>query len=352
MRHRPAEEHLIMQSMALFIVKRLAYGILVLLALSFLVFMLIRLIPGDPVRMALGPSVPDDVVRRMKSELYFDRPFPVQYFHWLKGVVLRCDFGTSLFTRRAVSEDIARFLPRSLELAAVSALLILVMGVVIGTLSALFRDTWLDNLLRVLAYLGVVTPSYAFAIIFLLLFAFYAKIFPLGGMPSLPAELRLTGMVTVDALLHGRIDILLEAVHHLILPAVSLSVGSIAYQARIHRSAMIDNISKDYIAFARVVGIGGGTVVFKHLMKPSFIPTLTIFGLQVAALLGNAFLIEVIFRYPGFSRYSLNVIMTKDPYGIVAVTFVFGVIFAIVNILIDVGVAWLDPRIRLKVSES
>ena len=337
--------------MFLYILKRMLHVMLVLLALSFLIFMLIRLIPGDPVRMALGPAVPEEVIQRMKGELHFDKPMPVQYFHWISGVVLRGDFGTSLFTRRAVSEDIKRFLPRSIELAFIAALIIFVFGVLLGTLSAIFRNTWLDNLLRFFSYLGVVTPSYAFAIFFLLLFAFYAKIFPLGGMPSLPTGMRFTGMITVDALIYGKFNIFFKALKHLVLPSVSLAVGSVAYQARIHRSAMIDNVNKDYISFARVVGIRSSVVIFKHLMKPSFIPTLTIFGLQVAALLGNAFLIEVIFRYPGFSQYSLNVIMTKDPYGIAAVTFIFGVIFAIANIIIDIGVTWLDPRIRLQTSE-
>jgi len=337
-----------MQSMPVFIVKRLFYGVIVLLALSFVIFSFIRLIPGDPVRMSLGPTVPEEVVQRMRAELYFDRPIPVQYFHWLTGALLRGDLGQSLFTRRAVAKDIAEFLPRSLELALWSAILILVFGVLIGTISALFRNTWLDNVIRLLSYLGVVTPPYAFAIMFLLMFAYYWRVFPLGGMPNLPVELHTTGMVGFDALIHGRFDIFFDSLRHLVLPAISLSLGSIAYQARIHRSAMIDNITKDYIAFANVVGIKRTTVIAKHLMKPSFIPTLTIFGLQVAALLGNAFLIEVMFRYPGFSRYSLNVIMAKDPYAVVAVTMVFGVIFAVANILIDLGVAWLDPRIRLR----
>mgnify|MGYP001039904369 CR=1 FL=1 len=340
-----------MQSMALYITKRVFYAMIVLLVLSFVVFSFIRLIPGDPVRMALGPSVPEDVVQRMRSDLNFDKPIPVQYFYWLRGVFLRGDFGQSLWTRRNVSEDIAEFLPRSIELSVAAALMILVLGVALGTFSALFRDTWVDNVVRIFSYLGVVTPPYAFAIFFMLLFAFYWRLFPVGGMPELPAELRTTGMVVFDSLIHGRFGIAADGLRHLFLPAVSLSVGSIAYQARMHRSAVIDNIGKDYISFARVVGVKGRTVIAKHLMKPSFIPSLTIFGLQVGALLGNAFLIEVMFQYPGFSRYSLNVIMTKDPYGVVAVTLVFGVIFALMNILIDLGVAWLDPRVRLRTSE-
>jgi len=340
-----------MQSMPVFILKRLLYGVLVLLMLSFVIFSFIRIIPGDPVRMSLGPTVSEEVVQKIRHELYFDRPLVVQYVHWLGGVILHGDFGQSLFTKRAVSADIAEFLPRTIELALFSAILILVFGILLGTISALFRDSWLDNSVRLLSYLGVVTPSYAFAIFFLLGFAYYWKVFPLGGMPTLPPEIRTTGMVAFDALIHGRFALLGNALVHLFLPAVSLSLGSIAYQARIHRSAMIDNIGKDYIAFAYVVGVPRRIVILKHLMKPSFIPSLTIFGLQVAALLGNAFLIEVMFRYPGFSQYSLRVIMAKDPYGIVAVTLVFGIVFAISNILIDLGIARLDPRVRLRTTE-
>lgn len=333
------------------IVKKLLHTLVVLLVLSFVVFSFIRLIPGDPVKISMGPMTPEETIQQKRSELYFDRPLTVQWAHWLKGVVLEGDFGESLFTHRNVSADIVQYLPKSLELTLYCAVIILVMGVLVGTVSAVFKNTWIDNVIRFVSYLGVVTPPYAFGVLFMFIFSFKLGWFPIGGMPAVPAEYLKTGMLGIDSLLAGDFVLYGKVLKSMVLPCLCLSLGSIAYMARIHRGAMVENVNADYIAFAEVAGVSRGKLLMKHLMKPSFIPSLTIYGLQVAALIGNAFIIEVIFRYPGFSQYSLNVIQNKDPYGIVAVTFVFGVIFAIVNMLIDLGVAWLDPRIRINASE-
>ena len=331
-------------------IKKLVHTILLLLVLSFVVFSFIRLIPGDPVKISMGPTTAQETIDKKRAELYFDRSLPVQWAHWLKGVV-KGDFGESLYTHRNVSVDIKEYLPRSLELALYCAVIILVFGVLIGTLSAIFKNSWFDNLIRFISYLGVCTPAYAIGVFLLLVFAYNLKWFPIGGMPEIPANYIRTGMYGLDCLLVGDIPLFLEVLKRMFLPCLSLSLGSIAYQGRIHRGAMIENINSDYIAFAQVAGVSRGKLIMKHLMKPSFIPTLTIYGLQVASLIGNAFIIEVIFRFPGFSQYSLNVIQNKDPYGIVAVTFVFGIIFAVVNALVDVGVSIIDPRIRISVSE-
>jgi peptide/nickel transport system permease protein len=333
------------------ILKRLFHTLIVLLILSFIIFSFIRIIPGDPVRSSMGPMVPQETIDKLRSELYFDRPLVVQYLHWIEGVVTKGDFGQSLYTHHPVSQDIAQYLPRSLELVFYSSLLILIFGVLFGTISALYKNTWVDNIIRFFTYLGVVTPPYAFGVFFLLIFAYLLGWFPVGGMPSIDPSMVKTGALGLDALLAGDFKLYFEVLKCMFLPCLSLSIGSIGYQARIHRSAMAENISADYIAFAEVAGVSRGRLVMKHLMKPSFIPTFTVYGLQVAALLGNAFIIEVIFRYGGFSQYSLNVILNKDPYGIVAVTFIFGIIFAVINVVIDAGVSILDPRIRLKGGE-
>ncbi len=335
----------------IYVFKRFIHILIILLVLSFIVFSFIRLIPGDPVKSTLGPLASEESVNRMTHELYLDRPLVVQYGHWLKNVVTQGDFGKSLLTSRPVSLDIKEYLPRSLELCFLSALMILVFGVLFGTISAVFRNTWIDNVIRFLTYLGVVTPPYAFGVLFLLIFSYLLKWFPIGGLPRFSPENVRTGMLSIDALLMGNFSLFIKVLQSYFLPCLSLAIGSIAYQARIHRSAMVENVNADFIAFAEVAGVSKSKLIFKHLMKPSFIPTLTVYGLQVASLLGNAFIIESMFRINGFSQYSLNVILNKDPYGIVAVTFIFGVIFAVVNLCIDIGVVALDPRIRLKGAE-
>ena len=341
-----------MQKSVVNILKKLLHTVILLLMLSFVVFSFIRLIPGDPVKISLGPMTPEETIIQKRSELYFDRSLPVQWGHWLKNVVTQGSFGESLFTHRDVSQDIMQYLPKSLELTLYCAVLILILGVAVGTLSAIFKNSWIDNLIRFISYLGVCTTAYAIGVILLLAFSYTLKLFPIGGVPSIPPEYVKTGMLGLDCLLAGDFKLYVQVLKSMLLPCLSLSLGSVAYMARIHRGAMVENINADYIAFAKVAGVSRTKLVMKHLMKPSFIPTLTIYGLQVASLVSNAFIIEVIFRYPGFSQYSLNVIQNKDPYGIVAVTFVFGIIFAIVNALVDIGVACLDPRIRINTTEG
>ncbi|MCL2392148.1 MAG: ABC transporter permease [Oscillospiraceae bacterium] len=333
------------------VLKKFFIAIAILLVLSFIILGYIRLIPGCPVRLSLGPGIPEDTVIRLRSEMFLDEPLPVQWFYWIVNMLTTGNMGTSLHSLRDVSVDIAIFLPRSLELVIMAAIVMLVFSVMIGTFSALFKNTWLDNVLRILAYLGAVIPSFVFGILFLLVFGVSLRWFPIGGLPTIPVEYTLTGMPLFDSIVAGDFALAGNVFRSQILPVLSVSVGGIAYTSRLHRSSVIEILNADYIAFARVAGVSRKTLILKHLMKPSFIPTLTIYGLQVAFLLANMFLVESIFRFPGFAFYAFSVIQVKDSYGIVGVTLVFGIILAIVNALVDIGVAGLDPRIRLKASE-
>jgi len=328
------------------ILRKTIHIFLILLALSFIIFATIRLIPGDPVTMSLGPMTPEETIARIRSKLYFDRPLVVQYWHWIKGVITKFDFGLSLYTHRQIRVDIIEYLPRSIELVLYASLLILIFGVLIGTISALFQNTWIDNVIRLIAYLGVVVPGFVVSIFMLLYFGYILKWFPIGGVPEINPSIVRTGMMGLDALLAGDFRLYIEVLRHLFLPVVSVSLMGTFFLSRIHRASMIENKNADYIAFARVAGVKEITLIMKHLMKPSFIPSFTIYALMVASLVGSSFITEVIFRYPGFARYSLNVLLIKDPYGIVSVTFVIGILIALANLIIDIGIAWLDPRIN------
>ena len=267
-----------MQKSVVNILKKLLHTVILLLMLSFVVFSFIRLIPGDPVKISLGPMTPEETIIQKRSELYFDRSLPVQWGHWLKNVVTQGSFGESLFTHRDVSQDIMQYLPKSLELTLYCAVLILILGVAVGTLSAVFKNSWIDNLIRFISYLGVCTPAYAIGVILLLVFSYNLRLFPIGGVPSIPPEYVRTGMLGLDCLLAGDFRLYGQVLKSMLLPCLSLSLGSVAYMARIHRGAMVENINADYIAFAKVAGVSRGKLVMKHLMKPSFIPTLTIYG--------------------------------------------------------------------------
>lgn len=309
--------------------------------------------PGDPARMAVGARAPQWVVDRIRTHMHLDQPLPVQYYFWLRDA-LQGDFGLSLVTQRPVTNDIKEFLPASLELVFLAAIISSIAGIGLGIISARYKDTWIDNAVRVFSYTGIVTPSFVFAILFVLLFGFTLDWFPIIGRLSenLTAPPLRTGMVTVDALIAGQPKVFVDAIWHMVLPAMSLAMGSIAQAARITRSSMADNLSKDYIAAARSLGIPERTVNGRLLLKPSLIPTISILGLDIAATISIAFLVELIFNWPGLGRYGMTSMLHKDLNAISAVILIFGAIFILANIVVDLIVAYLDPRIRLRSARS
>ncbi len=340
-------------SLLKFILRRLIYSLLVLLGLSMVIFVIARIMPGDPARMAVGEMAPQWVVDRLREQMHLNQSLPVQYYYWLLDAV-RGDFGLSLVTQRPVTSDIREFFPASLELVLCSGLLSSIGGIGLGVVSARHKDTWIDNAVRVFSYAGVVTPSFVFAILFILLFGWILHWFPVIGRLSdqMKAPPTITGLVTIDSLLAGRLDAFVDAVRHLILPALALAMGPIAQESRITRSTMSDNLSKDYIASARALGVPERIVMGRFLLKPSLIPTVSILGLDIASTFSIAFLVELIFNWPGLARYGLTSMLHKDLNAISAVILVLGVIFVVVNIVVDIIVAQLDPRIQLNATRS
>ena len=331
-----------------YILKRILHSILVLFGLSILVFVIARVIPGDPARMALGPRAPENVVQRFREDLHLDRPIHVQYYYWFRGA-LRGDLGTSLFTKRPVAADIVDFFPATFELMLFTGVIMSVFGILLGVVSARYSNRWPDNTIRVLSYLGVCTPAFVFAILFLLLFGYVLQILPTIGRisPWIPRPPTRTGLMTLDSLLAGDLRAFWDSLKHLIMPGVALALGPIAQEARITRSSMAENLQRDFVALERSQAIPEGKIMSKYVLRISVIPTVSILGLDFASQLGWAFLVELIFNWPGVSRYGINVMLHKDLNGIVAVIMVIGVMFMVVNIIVDIIVSWLDPRIRL-----
>jgi len=335
-------------SLLSFLGRRAIHSIFVLWGLSVVIFVISRIMPGDPARMAVGARAPQWVVDNLREQMHLDEPLVTQYFYWLRDA-LRGDFGISLVTRRPVAEDIKEFFPATLELALFAGVIMGAGGILLGTLSARHKDKWVDNVVRIISYLGVVTPAFVFAILFLLLFGMALEWMPTMGRlsPDMTRPPQVTGLMTIDSLLAGDPAAFVDALWHLILPALALAMGGLAQEARITRSTMSDNLSKDYIAAGRSLGIPESVMMRRFLLKPSLIPTISILGLDFAATMGNAFLVEMIFNWPGLSRYGINAMLRKDLNAIAAVILVLGVVFIVVNILVDLIVARLDPRIRL-----
>jgi peptide/nickel transport system permease protein len=335
-------------SLTTFLLRRAAHSIFVLLGLSVVIFGISRVMPGDPARMAVGARAPQWVVDNLRDQMHLDEPLYAQYYYWLRDA-LHGNLGISLVTRRQVADDIKEFFPATFELALFAGLINGAGGILLGAISAQHKDKWIDNVVRVVSYLGVVTPSFVFAILFLLLFGMTLNWMPTMGRisPELSRPAAVTGLATVDALLAGDFAVFLDALWHLTLPALALAMGGMAQEARITRSTMSDNLTKDYIASERSLGIPEGVIMRRFLLKPSLIPTVSILGLDFAATLSNAFLVELIFNWPGMSRYGINAMLRKDLNAIAAVIMILGVVFVIVNVLVDIVVAQLDPRIRL-----
>ena len=330
------------------LIKRLASYILVLFGLSILVFIIGRVLPGDPARQALGPRAPEATVEALKKEMNLDKPIVVQYGLWLKDAV-QGDLGNSLLSRRPVTQDIIQYLPATIEIVILAGILMAVGGILLGILATKYSHTWFDGFVRVLSYLGIVAPAFVWAIIFILVFGYSLPILPTTGRLSLgiAPPPTITRMFTADYLLSGNFAGFKDAFMHLILPAISLMLGGMAQAARMTRTTMMDNSDKDYVLANKAYGVSENRTLFKYLLKPSMIPTVSVLAVDIAALFGNAFLVEQLFNYPGLSRYGMQAMLNKDLFAISCAVITLGIIVMVVNIIVDLIVTYLDPRVRL-----
>lgn len=332
-----------------FLIRRLIHSIFVLLGLSILVFMLARVLPGDPARMALGPFATAEQVEQLHHTMGMDKPLHLQYLTYL-AAILHGDFGLSYQTRRNVSLDIPHYLPATVELVAVSIMWIAVIGIPFGILAGRYKDTWFDNVSRVVAFIGVAVPSFVVGLVGQLIFSYVLGILPTTGRLSLmmPAPPTQTGFLILDSLIAGNFSALGDALKHILLPSIAISLTSIGQIARLTRASVSDILAKDYIEAARTFGIPNLYVTFKYMLKPSFIPSLTILGLTFASSIGNAFVVEAVFGWPGIAKYGVRAILRKDFNAIMGVVLIVGLAFVIVNLLVDIVSAYVDPRIRIQ----
>ena len=314
-----------------YILKRLLQGVFVLIGVSIVIFCLSRIIPGDPARLALGQHATQEAVDNLSKQMYLDKPLPVQYILWFRDV-LHGDFGISLSTRRSVTEDMKQLLPATFELIFWSALFMVGGSLILGRAAARHRDGILDSIIRVFSYIGIAVPS-----------------FPTLGRLSTgvaPPD-TITGFYVLDALVQGQFSTAWDAFLHLLLPAFALSLGGMFQDARLMRSALTDNMGKEYMCVSRSYGLPEKVLMNRYLFKPSSTSVITVMGMDIASMVGNAFMVEQVFNWPGFSKYGANAMITKDLNSVCAVVLVIGATFLVVNLIVDVINAMVDPRIRL-----
>ncbi|MDA4121118.1 MAG: ABC transporter permease [Thaumarchaeota archaeon] len=332
-----------------FILRRVAYAAISLIGLSILVFTIARVLPGDPARLALGPRASQATVDLLRAQLHLGDPVYIQYFYWVQGI-FSGDWGIALFTQRNVLIDVGDFLPTTVELILTAAIIDLLIAIPLGVIAGRRENTIIDNFVRVLSYVGIAVPAFVVAIVLQLVFGYELGLFPIIGQLSQNVQPppHITGLYIIDGLITGNFTAAADAMWHVILPAFALALGPIAQEARIMRSSVVENLNKDFTLAELSHGLPERLITLKYLVKPSLIPTITIYALDISSLIANAFLVELIFNWPGFSRYGLNAILSKDLNAIIAVVIIAGILFAIANILVDLFVGYLDPRIRLQ----
>jgi peptide/nickel transport system permease protein len=329
-----------------YLVRRLFSVVFVVWGVTIATFFLSQVVPGDPAIAALGDRAREDQIAEWREKHGLNQPAPVQYLIYM-GNLVRGDLGTSLRTGRNILDDLRDFFPGTLELALTALLVSVLLGVPAGVIAALQQDKWPDVVVRLLALLGGAVPIYWLAIILLEFLHNRLGLMPGPGRLDsyLIAPARVTGMVSLDALIARDWEVYADSLRRLILPSVVLGAFSSALLARMTRAAMLETLAQDYVRTARAKGVSGWAVVARHASRNASLPILTVLGSILGGLLSGAVLTETIFSWPGIGRYATDAAISLDFPAVMGVTLVAGLTYAIINLVVDLLYAVLDPRI-------
>ncbi|MEZ4705617.1 MAG: ABC transporter permease [Caldilineaceae bacterium] len=332
--------------MTQYIARRLIALIPVMLGVSLVVFMLIRLIPGDPVIVMLGDRARPEDIERVREEMGFNRPIYVQYAEWM-GRIARGDLGTSIINRTEVMDELKYRLSATIEMIVTGMIIGVIIGVSIGIISALRRNSWIDLTATFGALIGVSMPIYWLALILIYALAVNRQILPPSARIDANLDVtRHTGFMLIDTLLMGDLRLFRNALWHLILPSFVLSTVIMPILARLTRASMLEVMRQDYVRTAEAKGLRPRTVVIRHALKNALLPIVTVVGLQLGGLLGGALLTETIFSWPGMGLWTYRAILSRDYPIVQGAVLVSATIYVVVNLLVDISYAYLDPRIR------
>jgi peptide/nickel transport system permease protein len=330
-----------------YIPKRLAATAFMAVAASFVVFVIVHFVPGDPIQAVLGDkqSSNPEIVQAYRDKWNLDEPLWVQYGTFLAGL-LRGDLGTSIQTRRPIMDDILQYAPATVELATAAALLAVIVGIPLGIMAAVRRDTWIDHVARLISLLGVSLPTFWLA--FIVLTVFY------GGLQIAPAPGRLdatevpppnvTGSYIIDSILAGQWGTLGSVLSHMALPVIVLAATTTALITRTTRASMLETMNEDYVRTARAKGLKEQKVIRGHAFRNALLPVVTLGGVAYAQLLSGAVMTETIFSWPGLGRYAFQSSISLDFPAITAVTLVVSLIYLLVNLIVDLAYPLIDPR--------
>ncbi|NRR20709.1 ABC transporter permease [Brevibacillus sp. MS2.2] len=329
-------------------IRRILMLIPVLVGMSIIVFSIIRAIPGDPALTILGEKATPQAIADIREALGLNNPWYIQYFDYMKDI-LSGNLGESLQTNAPISDEILPYLAATTELTIVSMLIAVFIGVNAGILSAWKQNSWFDYCAMLIALVGVSMPIFWLGLMEQWVFAQELKWLPSVGRDDSrnPVE-AITHFYILDTMIAGQWDQLWEVIKHLILPGIALGTIPMAIIARITRSSMLEVMRADYVRTARAKGLTQFWVVYKHALKNAMIPVLTVIGLQTGLLLGGAVLTETIFGWPGVGRYIVTAIGNRDYPVIQSGILVIATIFVLINLLVDLLYAYIDPRIKYR----
>lgn len=336
--------------MALYALRRLLLAVPLLLAVSLLVFTIVDGFPGDPCLIRLGNHATPESLARCHEDLGVGRPFFSRYADFLAGAV-RLDFGRDLFTDEQVGAVLMKRLPATIELSVFALALAVLLGTFVGTRSALKPGGWMDALGQVLALGGTSLPVFWLGMLLIVLFGVKLGWLPFSGWTASeigPDVAYRTGFLFFEALVRGEWGAALSALHHLVLPAVALATIPLAVITRMTRSALLEEVGKDYVVTARAKGLPESMVIGRHVRRNALIPVVTITGLQLGTLLSGAVLTETVFSWPGLGTHLVQAAGQRNYPVILACMLLFTGIFVLVNLAVDLLYHAIDPRLRVK----
>jgi ABC-type dipeptide/oligopeptide/nickel transport system permease component len=335
-----------------FFLRRLGTSLFVLIGVSVITFFLARVVPANPAALYIGPKARAEDIERVTKELGLDRPLPVQYGIYMQGL-FKGDLGTSISTKRPITQELADRIPATLELLFSAMFIAILMGVPLGVLSARSQGRPLDLAVRMISIVGVSMPAFFLGLVFQIFFFRNLHLLPLAGRVN--ADLRfsnpltvITNFVLIDSILTANWVTLKDSFLHLILPSLTLAAYPIGLIARMTRAAMLEVLEQDYIRTARAYGIRQRIVIYMYALKNAISPTLTVIGLTFAFSLTGTFFVEILFNWPGLGLFTVRSLLSLDYPAIMGMTLFGATGYVLVNLLVDLIQAWIDPRVVLQ----
>jgi len=316
--------------MVTFLIRRLIQCFIILLLVTLIVFIAMRLLPGDPLLMLISSTETEEFtveqLEALRRQYGLDKPLPVQYFEWL-GNVFRGDLGRSLVSKLPVHEEILRRIPITFHIGIISFILSILIGIPAGIICAVKRGTWIDNVVTTLANIGITIPNFWLGVLLIYFFALY-----LGWLPTMGYT--------------SPFEDFTQSTRQLIMPVICMMLAPLSGNTRQVRSAMLEVLRQDYIRTAWAKGLSGRVVVLKHALRNAIVPIVTLLGLGIPMLLGGAVLIEQVFAIPGMGRLAVDSIMRQDYPYVQAITLIMAAVVVLSNLLVDLAYGWIDPRVR------